>query len=195
MLLSFLEQQHRKLTEEKRQKEEELRLATTRIKETQAFLRLLEEERTEPFTEFSPRVIDAKDQSKRDEQKEALSEATNRRIEILNLIDALEDELHRLDDAIEEAKTLVPAKETGKAKENVSSAEAVQEEMSPEEEMSSNRQAPGDAEQMRVMLENALGFLPHDPMRAKLELEKIGEKLEPPDVVLLKNVSRETSTS
>ena len=74
MVIEFLQSLQETFTSQKIDKQEELDFVGTKIRETEKFIHLLESENEQPFSDFTPRVINSKSQERLNELNQSLSD-------------------------------------------------------------------------------------------------------------------------
>ena len=160
MVLEFLQSLQEKFTSEKFDKKEELDFIGTKIRETEKFIHLLESENEQPFSDFTPRTVNSKNQNRLNELNQALSDYQSQRDQIVSEIDELERWLSDIRLSIDEVRGMdgstVPVSHTSD---------------------SSGTPNPEGMEVLVKQLNKINHFLPVDSMRAKLELTKLISKI------------------
>ncbi len=160
MVLEFLQSLQEKFTSEKFDKKEEQDFIGTKIRETEKFIRLLESENEQPFSDFTPRTVNSKNQNRLNELNQALSDYQSQRDQIVSEIDELERWLSDICLSIDEVRGMngsaVPTSHTSD---------------------SSGTPNPEGMEVLVKQLNEINHFLPVDSMRAKLELTKLISKI------------------
>lgn len=157
MVLEFLQSLQEKYTTQKFDKKEELDFVQTKIRETEKFIHLLEKENEQPFSDFSPHTMNSKTQSRLSELNQSLTDLKAQKEQLKNELDELEHLLSKVQSSIGEVKDTTVSSKTMTS-------------------TSENSTPPGLSE-LKKHLNEVNQFLPLDPMRAKLELNKLISKI------------------
>ena len=159
MVKEFLEKYRGELLSLQEEKQKTLDQILTHRQETEKFLKLLESENEEVFSEFTPRNITAKGDEKIAEVKEELEQ-------ILYEEDLAKKELSDLKSRLEEVSAAIEELELCEKKEEIVDAD-----------LSGSNGL--DKTHFRESLQQVLSYLPADPLRAKVELESLLNEVIP----------------
>ena len=132
------------------------------LKENERFVTLLKEENDKPFSEFSPRDTNVNSEEKIKELEELIKKETTEKENLRTYIDQVQDK-------IDELLLMIGKMEIYEVDNNTSSKEAIN--------SSSDNNHPSKTDVVKSNIDTILGFLPADPMRAKVELENLKSNL------------------
>ena len=158
MVIEFLQSLQETFTSQKIDKQEELDFVGTKIRETEKFIHLLESENEQPFSDFTPRVINSKSQERLNELNQSLSDLIAQRAQVSSEVDNLNHWLDEIEQSLLEVRT----------NQNDSSKTSTVP-LIPD--------TPSDQKEVVKKLSEINHLLPVDPMRAKLEISKLISKL------------------
>ena len=158
MVIEFLQSLQETFTSQKFDKQEELDFVGTKIRETEKFIHLLESENEQPFSDFTPRVINSKSQERLNELNQSLSDLLSQRTQISSEIDHLNHWLGEIEQPLLEVRT-----------NSNDSAKPLLAYSKPE--------TPSGKGEVVKRLNEINHLLPVDPMRAKLEITKLISKI------------------
>ncbi len=137
------------------------------IKENSRFLEVLSKESEVPFSEFSPRDLSYKNEKKINELKEMLDSQKKDK-------DNIDKEINDIKNRLNEIKTLI---ESSSNVDDSSSKETGSDLSEMEMNSGSTNNQNNSYKDIKPLLENIDSYLPADPMRAKIELKNIINKL------------------
>ncbi len=158
MVIEFLQSMQETFTSQKFDKQEELDFVGTKIRETEKFIHLLESENEQPFSDFTPRVINSKSQERLNELNQSLSDLLSQRTQISSEIDHLNHWLGEIEQSLLEVRT------NGNDSVKPSLASSIPE-------------TPSGKGEVVKRLNEINHLLTVDPMRAKLEITKLISKI------------------
>ena len=133
------------------------------LKENIRFVNLLKEENDKPFSEFSPRDTNVNSEDKIKELDELVDKQTTEKENLQTYIDQVQDK-------IDELLLMIGKMEIYEIDNNAPSQKET-------DNSSSNDNHPSKNDVVKSNIDTILGFLPADPMRAKIELENLKEKI------------------
>ena len=154
MVLEFLKTYESELLSEKEMVDRSLEEICTKEQETRKFLKLIESENEEVFSEFTPRNITSKGDAKIAEIKQTLED-------VLGEKEVLQNHCNALNQRLEDVKAAIAETEI----------QAEPQPAEPKEEHSAT--SLSDPGVLRNKLQQVLSYLPADPLRAKIELEEL----------------------
>lgn len=149
MISEFFSKAREKELARKIELQEELDFVVTHIRETEKFLEFLNKEDTAPFTDFSPKVMSQSDISHKEELLKELEIDKQNRFFLEEKIEEIDSFITEMDRVAKRADELVKKEDPKQL-----SVEKVKEEI--------------------LKINN---YLPQDPIRAKLELESLVNKI------------------
>lgn len=150
MVIEFLEKYQEELIAEKIDLKEEMDVLTSKIKENEKFADVLDSTNDSYFNNFTPRDVNKKDKEKVVEVKEYLSQLRQDKTVLDGKMDFYNERLEELQRILSQLK----------------------------KDYSVNHQTEQDKKaDVKKQLENVMGYIISDPMRAKIAIEDILHKM------------------
>ena len=155
MVYEFLMKYQEELISEKMEREEDYELLTSKIRENERFLELLEQENENIFSDFTPREVSYKNSDRMKEIKALLKKFYQDKNEAENNLKKINYRLNELSKVIDDVKS-----DNNPSKDNTNS---------DKKQEIQNR--------LKHDLKNILAFMNQDVERAKIELNEIINKM------------------
>lgn len=155
MVYEFLMKYQEELISEKMEREEDYELLTSKIRENERFLELLEQENENIFSDFTPREVSYKNSDRMKEIKALLKKFYQDKNEAENNLKKINYRLNELSKVIDDVKS----------------------DNHPSKDNTNNEKKQESQNRLKHDLKNILAFMNQDVERAKIELNEIINKM------------------
>lgn len=155
MVYEFLMKYQEELISEKMEREEDYELLTSKIRENERFLELLEQENENIFSDFTPREVSYKNSDRMKEIKALLEKFYQDKNEAENNLKKINYRLNELSKVIDDVKS----------------------DNHPSKDNTNNEKKQESQNRLKHDLKNILAFMNQDVERAKIELNEIINKM------------------
>lgn len=155
MVYEFLMKYQEELISEKMEREEDYELLTSKIRENERFLELLEQENENIFSDFTPREVNYKNADRMKEIKALLEKFYQDKNEAENNLKKINYRLNELSKVIDDVKS----------------------DNHPSKDNTNNEKKQENQNRLKHDLKNILAFMNQDVERAKIELNEIINKM------------------
>lgn len=155
MVYEFLMKYQEELISEKMEREEDYELLTSKIRENERFLELLEQENENIFSDFTPREVSYKNSDRMKEIKALLEKFYQNKNEAENNLKKINYRLNELSKVIDDVKS----------------------DNHPSKDNTNNEKKQESQNRLKHDLKNILAFMNQDVERAKIELNEIINKM------------------
>ena len=155
MVYEFLMKYQEELISEKMEREEDYELLTSKIRENERFLELLEQENENIFSDFTPREVSYKNSDRMKEIKALLEKFYQNKNEAENNLKKINYRLNELSKVIDDVKS----------------------DNHPSKDNTNNEKKQESQNRLKHDLKNILAFMNQDVERAKIELNDIINKM------------------